>query len=147
MTNGRPWLRSGELAEAAGVSTDTLRHYERMGLLAKPRRSEGNYRMYPPESVARVQLVRQALAIGFSLPELTKILKVRDAGGAPCKQVRALAEEKLARIEQELVDLAAVRDHLRVLLRTWDERLESTPDGRPARLLESLIHQTRETQQ
>jgi DNA-binding transcriptional MerR regulator len=141
MVNGQPraWLRSGELAEQAGVSTDTLRHYERLGILAKPRRSDGNYRMYPPDSVMRVRLVRQALAIGFSLPELAKIFKVRDQGGAPCRQVRAIAEEKLARIERELTDLAALRDQLRVLLKAWDRQLERTPDGQPARLLESLI--------
>jgi DNA-binding transcriptional MerR regulator len=141
MVNGQPraWLRSGELAEQAGVSTDTLRHYERLGILAKPRRSDGNYRMYPPDSVMRVRLVRQALAIGFSLPELAKIFKVRDQGGAPCRQVRAIAEEKLASIERELADLAALRDQLRVLLKTWDQQLERTPDGQPARLLESLI--------
>jgi DNA-binding transcriptional MerR regulator len=147
MVNGqtRAWLRSGELAEQAGVSTDTLRHYERMGILAKPRRSDGNYRMYPPDSVTRVRLVRQALAIGFSLPELQKILKVRDQGGAPCKQVRAIAEEKLARIERELADRAAVRDQLRTLLAAWDQKLERTPDGQQARLLETLIRQTKDT--
>src|SRR6266853_5422789 len=135
MVNGqpRPWLRSGELAEQAGVSTDTLRHYERMGILAKPRRSEGNYRMYPPDSVTRVRLVRQALAIGFSLPELQKILKVRDQGGAPCKHVRAIAEEKLARVESEIADLAALREQLRTLLKAWDQQLERTPDGHQAR--------------
>ncbi len=141
MVNGqsRAWLRSGELARQAGVSTDTLRHYERLGILAKPRRSDGNYRMYPPDSVTRVRLVRQALAIGFSLPELAKILKVRDQGGAPCKQVRAIAEEKLGRIERELVDLAALRDQIQALLKAWDHKLERTPGGQPARLLESLI--------
>jgi DNA-binding transcriptional MerR regulator len=147
MVNGqsRAWLRSGELAEQAGVSTDTLRHYERMGILAKPRRSDGNYRMYPPDSVTRVRLVRQALAIGFSLPELQKILRVRDQGGAPCKQVRAIAEEKLARIERELAELAALREQLQALLKAWDRQLEETPDGRQARLLESLIGHTKET--
>jgi DNA-binding transcriptional MerR regulator len=141
MVNGQPrvWLRSGELAKSAGVSTDTLRHYERLGILAKPRRSDGNYRMYPPDSVNRVRLVRQALTIGFSLRELAKILKVRDQGGAPCKQVRAIAEEKLAHVERELTDLAAFRDQLRALLTSWDEKLERTPAGQPARLLESLI--------
>jgi DNA-binding transcriptional MerR regulator len=147
MVNGQPraWLRSGELARQAGVSTDTLRHYERMGILARPRRSDGNYRMYPPDSVTRVRLVRQALAIGFSLPELQKILKVRDQGGAPCKQVRAIAEEKLARVERELADLAALREQLRTLLKSWDLQLERTPDGHQARLLESLIGHTKET--
>ena len=79
----KPYLRSGELAALAGISPDTLRHYERMKLLATPRRSAGNYRLYPREALERVRLIRHALAVGFSLPELAKILKVRDAGGAP----------------------------------------------------------------
>ena len=135
----RAWLRSGELAKAAGVSSDTLRHYERLGILAKPRRSGANYRMYSPECVARVRLVQQALALGFSLPELARILKVRDQGGTPCQEVRALAEEKLANVEREINGLAALRDHLKQVLQSWDERLQHTPNGQPARLLESLL--------
>src|ERR1019366_1214948 len=75
-------LRSGELADLLGISPDILRHYERMKLLPVPRRSPGNYRLYPRETAHRVRLIRNALAVGFSLPELAKILKVRDAGGA-----------------------------------------------------------------
>ena len=134
----RPYLRSGELARLAGVSPDTLRHYERRKLLAVPRRSSGNYRLYPPETVDRVRLIRRALAVGFSLPELARILKVRDEGGAPCRQARRLLEEKLGQVEQQIIDLAAMRDHLRIVLKDWDQRLTSTPDGNQARLLETL---------
>jgi DNA-binding transcriptional MerR regulator len=134
----QPHLRSGELAKLAGVSTDTLRHYERMKLLAIPRRSAGNYRLYPPNSLERVRLIRRALAVGFSLPELVRVLKVRDAGGAPCRQVKRLLEEKVLQLEGQISDLAAMRDHLRTVLEDWDQRLLRTPDGRPARLLESL---------
>jgi DNA-binding transcriptional MerR regulator len=135
----KPYLRSGELAELAGISSDTLRHYERMKLLAAPRRSAGNYRLYPPEAVDRVRLIRHALAVGFTLPELAKILKVRDKAGAPCRQVKRLLEEKLQTMDEEIADLAAMRDHLRTILADWDERLAHTPEGKPARLLETLI--------
>ena len=84
----------------AGISSDSLRHYERMKLLAPRRRSAGNYRLYPPEAVDRVRLIRHALAVGFSLPELAKILKVRDKAGAPCRQVKRLLEEKLRRLQE-----------------------------------------------
>lgn len=133
------YLRSGELAKLAGISSDSLRHYERMKVLALPRRSSGNYRLYPPEAVDRVRLIRRALAVGFSLPELARILRVRDEGGAPCRQVRRMLEQKLQALEQRLADLSAMRDHLRVVLADWDERLSRTPDGKPARLLETLI--------
>src|SRR5437773_925083 len=92
-------LRSGELARQAGVSADTLRHYERKGLIARPRRSPNGYREYPASTLDRVRLIRSALAVGFTLDELARILKERDQGGAPCRQVRQLAAEKLAEVE------------------------------------------------
>src|SRR5450755_3945859 len=98
-------MLSGQLAKLAGVSTDTLRHYERLGVLPCPRRSGGGYRLYPSDALTRVQLIRRALSMGFSLSELVKILKVRDRGGAPCKQVRALAESKLQQLDDRLEEL------------------------------------------
>jgi DNA-binding transcriptional MerR regulator len=92
-------MRSGQLARTSGVSTDTLRHYERLGLLAVPERSPANYRNYPPGSVQRVHLIRRALGIGFSLEELKTILKVRDGGGTPCQRVRGMLREKIQGIE------------------------------------------------
>jgi DNA-binding transcriptional MerR regulator len=76
-------MQSGELANLAGVSTGTLRHYERLGLLPRPRRTESGYRQYTPPSLERVRLIRRALSVGFSLPELTVILKMRDNGEVP----------------------------------------------------------------
>jgi DNA-binding transcriptional MerR regulator len=131
-------LKSGELAKLAGISTDTLRHYEKMGVLAEPLRSGGNYRLYPRQAVDRVKLVRGALAIGFSLAELKKILRVREQGGAPCRQVKALLEDKLAQTDREIESLKALRAHLRALLEDWHARLATTPEGQPARLLENL---------
>ena len=135
----KPYLRSGELAALAGISPDTLRHYERMKLLAAPRRSSGNYRLYPPEAVDRVRLIQRALAVGFSLPELAKILKVRDAGGAPCREAKRLLEQKLLQMDEQIGDLVAMRRHLRTVLADWDERLSHTSKGKPARLLETLV--------
>jgi DNA-binding transcriptional MerR regulator len=131
-------LLSGELAKLAGVSADTLRHYERMKLLAAPRRSPANYRLYPRETADRVRLIRNALAVGFSLPEMAKILKVRDAGGAPCRQVKGLLEEKVEQMNEQIHDLTVMRDYLTAVLSDWDKQLAQT-NGRPARLLETLI--------
>ena len=131
-------LRSGELARAAGVSTDTLRHYERKGVLAKPRRDANGYRAYGPESVGRVRLVRRALSVGFTLDELARILKERETGRAPCRKVRELAAAKLAEIEERLGEMEAVRDELRATLKDWDRRLARAQAGAPARLLEAL---------
>lgn len=134
----KPHLRSGELAGLSGVSADTLRHYERMKLLAAPRRSPGNYRLYPPEAVNRVRLIRRALAVGFSLAELGQVLRVRDAGGSPCHQVRHLLEQKLSRMDDQIAELVAMRDHLRTVLTDWNRRLAHASGGKPAWLLETL---------
>src|SRR5450432_468456 len=137
-------LRAGELASLCGVSplalpaTDTLRHYERAGVLARPPRTSAGYRVYAPEAVVRVRTVRGALALGFSLAERARILRARDRGGAPCREVRALAASKLNQLERQLLDLSALRDHLRSLLANWDERLSNTPDGARAGLLEDV---------
>ena len=131
-------MGSGDLARLCGISTDTLRHYERIGVLARPPRTRAGYRRYPPEAAARVQLVRRALGVGFTLAELARILRVRDRGGAPCRQVRSLAESKLRDVEQQIADLSRLRDHLRALLTDWDQRLAGVPEGARAGLLEAI---------
>jgi DNA-binding transcriptional MerR regulator len=131
-------LRSGELAKAAGVSTDTLRHYECLGLLPRPRRTRSNYRQYSPDAVQRVELIQRALSVGFSLAELARVLRVRDAGGAPCQHVRALAADKLNQIDRRLRELVAMQKLLKQLIADCDERLKRTPDGQRAVLLELL---------
>src|SRR5215471_6263204 len=130
-------LRPGELARLAGVSVDTLRHYERKGLLS-PRRAANRYREYPVEAVDRVRLVRRALSIGFGLDDLARILKERDNGGAPCRHVRQLAQSKLAEIERLIEELGVVRDDLRRALEDWDIRLGRAEANQPVRLLEAL---------
>ncbi len=132
-------MRSGELARLAGVSTDTLRHYERKGLLTA-RRAANGYREYPREALARVRLVRHALSVGFSLDELASFLTVRDKGGAPCRQVRTLAARKLEELEARIGGLRQLRNNLRLMLADWDERLAATKNGERAWLLETFVH-------
>ena len=131
--------RSGQLAAKAGVSADTLRHYERRGLLAPAGRLPNGYRLYPPEALDRVLLIQRALGVGFSLDELAKVLRARDRGQPPCREVRALAARKLEEVEQQLESLASFRDTLEVTLRDWDARLEKRRGEEPARLLDSLV--------
>lgn len=131
-------FRSGELAQLAKVSTDTLRHYERKGVLARPRRLMNGYREYTAEALARVRLVKRALAVGFTLDELAQILKERQGGRAPCRRVRELAAAKLSELETRLGEMIATRDQLRAILDEWDARLTKTAPGQPAALLETL---------
>jgi DNA-binding transcriptional MerR regulator len=135
---GEKMLRSGKLARLAGVSTDLLRHYERIKIVQLPHRAANGYRLYPRSALGRVRTVRLALSLGFSLPELARIFAVRDRGGAPCQSVRALAEEKLRQTEQALRELKALRRQLQDTLRDWKRRLAETPAGHRAALLESL---------
>jgi DNA-binding transcriptional MerR regulator len=133
----KSYLRVGELARATGVSADTLRHYERMGVLPRPHRSENGYRQYPPDFVERVRIIRRALVLGFTLDELAKIFGSRESGGAPCRKVRNLAASKLVEIEARMKEMKALRQEFRNILREWDRRLSKTPRER-AYLLESL---------
>jgi DNA-binding transcriptional MerR regulator len=126
------------VARAAGVSTDTLRHYEKKGLLRRPSRTPGGYRRYSPDTVQRVQLIQRALDIGFSLNDLARILQQRDQGVPPCKNVRDVVKDRLADLEDRLRDLAALRLELQQIVAEWDGRLSTTPDGQFARLLETL---------
>lgn len=131
-------LRSGQLARLLGVSTDLLRHYERIGVLPRPVRASNGYRLYSSGSVDRVRAIRRSLGLGFSLAELADIFAIRDRGGVPCRGVRALAEEKLRRVEQAIQELRGLRQQLHKVLRQWDQLLAKTRKGERARLLKSL---------
>lgn len=130
--------RAGEVARQAGVSTDTIRHYESKGLLPRVRRSPNGYREYPAGTEQTVRLIRNALAVGFTLEELARVLAARARGEAPCRTVRALAGEKLREMDERLVEMQGARDRLQAVLTDWDARLRQTPAGQRAGLLEAL---------
>lgn len=136
-------MQSGELARLTGVSTDTLRHYERLGLIPKPPRTDGGYRDYPLHSLERIRLIRRALSVGFSLPELTTILKMRDRGEVPCRRVQAMAESKLEQVKQQIENLIEMRNQLETMLKHWNLKLARTKRGQPARLLDDLPPEVR----
>jgi DNA-binding transcriptional MerR regulator len=138
MISEKSFYSSGELAELVGVSSDTLRHYERKGVLARPLRKANDYRQYPASALQRVRLIRRAIAVGFTLDELASVLSVRDRGGAPCMEVRALTAAKLSDIETRLREMSELREELRAVLKDWDKRLEHRAPGQRAHLLESL---------
>jgi len=126
------------LADAVGVSTDTLRHYERIGLLRSVERTRAGYRRYSPAALDRVLLIRRALLIGFSLDDLKRVLAVRDRGGAPCRQVRELVGQRLDALERRIEELSRLRNDLRLLTKEWDRSLATTAPGERAHFLESL---------
>jgi DNA-binding transcriptional MerR regulator len=127
-----------EVAARCGVSPDTLRHYERKGLLPAPARTRAGYRRYPPQTIARVQLVRRALLVGFTLDELAQVLADRDRGRPPCRRVRDIVATRLADLEIRVRELTVLRRDLRQMLSAWDRRLAGTAPGQPALLLRTL---------
>jgi DNA-binding transcriptional MerR regulator/ketosteroid isomerase-like protein len=126
------------VSQATGVSTDTLRHYERLGLLPPTERTRAGYRRYDPAVIARVELIQRALVVGFSLKDLAAVLKRRESGEPPCRAVRRLVGDRLDVLERRLADLTRLRNELRRLLEDWDVRLAATSLGQRARLLDML---------
>lgn len=113
-------FHSGELARATGVSADTIRYYERIGVLPKAVRSTSGYRVYPESAVERVLVVQRALRIGFTLEEMADTFKTRDSGGTPCQRVFELAQEKLTGIKADIVALKKTVHLTHITSMFWD---------------------------
>ncbi|MFG1837902.1 MerR family transcriptional regulator [Micromonospora sp. NPDC049175] len=106
-------LRSGQLADAAGVNQQTLRYYERRGLLDSPQRSPGGHRLYPAETVTLLRVIKAAQRLGFTLDEVAEVLDAGRHRGRSDTGLQARAREKLVEVEQRLTDLTVIRDTLR----------------------------------
>lgn len=128
----------GQAAARAGVSADTIRYYERIGVLPEPPRSAAGYRRYSDAHVGRMMFVRSAARFGFPLKELAGFLKAREKGRPPCRTVKAAGERLLRDMDRKIAELAEARDEMVRTLAEWDRRLAATPPGSAARLLESL---------
>lgn len=98
-------LTIGKVARGAGLAVDTVRYYEREGLLKKPARTATGYRQYTTEAVARLRFIRQAKDLGFSLSEIKELLALRVTPGKSCADVRARTEAKIADVEKRIVQL------------------------------------------
>jgi DNA-binding transcriptional MerR regulator len=107
----------GELADALGVPPETVRFYERRGLLPEPQRAANGYRLYGDAALHRLRFIRTAQAAGLTLAEIRSITDIRDGGAAPCSHVGALLETKLAEVQQRQRHLAALEVELDQLLR------------------------------
>jgi DNA-binding transcriptional MerR regulator len=102
-------MRIGQIASEAGVSVDTVRFYERVGVLPPPARTASGYRDYRPETVERIQLTRQLQAIGFTLGEAVDALAAHDAGNATCESERWRLQVVLDRVDAKRAELEALR--------------------------------------
>lgn len=112
-----PGMTIGQAARAAGVGVETIRFYERRGLIEQPLRpAGGGFRSYPPETVRRIRFIRQAQELGFSLREARDLLALRTDGSASAAAVRERAQAKLDDVERKLERLGQIRAALRALL-------------------------------
>lgn len=108
-------LTIGEVAKAAEVGTETIRFYEREGLIAEPPRRRSGYRQYPADTVRRVRFIRRAKDLGFTLKEIRELLQLRVDPSTTCAEVRAVARAKIADVDGKLAELQRIRGVLEVL--------------------------------
>lgn len=134
-------LTRGQLARLCGIGPETIRFYERRGLIPEAPRSSGGYRRFGPEAVDRLIFIRRAKGLGFSLPEISELLALHDEPGGERARVKAITESKLHEIEAKIADL----DRMRSALSELDEQctghgpikgcpiIEALADDRPDR--------------
>jgi Hg(II)-responsive transcriptional regulator len=113
-------MQTHEVAEQAGVNTQTLRYYERRGLLAEPPRSPAGYRDYPTSAIDVLRFVKRAQELGFSLAEVEELLALADGGPDGCEAARALAESHMAELDRRIADLRRMRASLGALVATCE---------------------------
>ncbi len=113
-------MRTSELAGQAGVNTETLRYYERRGLLTQPPRTPGGYRDYPPTAVEVLRFIKRAQELGFTLDEVEELLHLDTGGPDSCEAARALAEYRRADLERRIQDMQRMHDSLADLVATCD---------------------------
>lgn len=111
-------ITTGELAERAGVGRETVRYYERRGLLPEPPRTEAGYRQYSPEDVRRLRFIRTAQELGFTLDEIGGLLGLRVRPDGSCEAVEARARNVLDRVERQIGELRGMKAALEALLQS-----------------------------
>jgi DNA-binding transcriptional MerR regulator len=116
------------LAGSLGLRADTLRYYERLGLLRPSDRTTAGYRLYDDEAAERLRFIKDAQRMGLRLVDIKELLEVRDRGRCPCGHTETLVSQRVAEVEAEIVQLEALRGHLLDLQRRNNECLAASPD-------------------
>lgn len=124
-----PPMNIGEVAERAGLTAPTVRYYESIGLLKKPARSGCGYRRYSDATVAELEFIKKARALGFSLEEIGEIVQLTRSGKRPCARVMDLAKARLEDVDEQMRRLSAFRKQLAAEISRWEAPLESGCDG------------------
>jgi MerR family mercuric resistance operon transcriptional regulator len=114
-------VRTSEVAAAAHVNTQTLRYYERRGLLPQPQRTRSGYRAYTADAVRVVRFVKRAQQLGFTLDDIEELLHLADGGPASCDEAKTMARTRIADLQRRIADLAGMQDALTRLVDTCDQ--------------------------
>ncbi|MDQ3353306.1 MAG: heavy metal-responsive transcriptional regulator [Actinomycetota bacterium] len=109
-------LTVSKLASEVGTSSDTLRYYERIGLLPAPERSPAGYRLYGAEMIERVRFIKRAQRFGLRLEEIGELLSIRERGLCPCGRTRSMLEDKVQGLTEEMTALQRLRDDIQEML-------------------------------
>jgi Hg(II)-responsive transcriptional regulator len=115
-------FKIGHVAKASGTGIETIRFYERSGLIDEPPRRESGYREYPGETIARLRFIKRAKALGFSLKEISDLLALSKSGKGSCGNVRKRAQEKQRQIEKMIADLKSIQIALGEFVSTCEKR-------------------------
>ena len=111
-------LNIGQLAQRTGVTVETVRFYEKRGLIAAPQRSDSGYRQYTPETVKRVRFIQRAKEVGFTLKNIGELLALRQKPGTSCADIKLRGTQKIEEVDQKIRDLKRIRDALgRMIMR------------------------------
>ncbi len=119
-------LLIGQLAASAGIKADSVRFYERSGLLPKPARTAAGYRVYDRHALDQLRFIKKAQLLGFSLDEVRRVLQLKDQGNAKCRSVLAMAEATLTETASKLTELQRFHDALAANVRRWRKRPAGT---------------------
>ena len=115
-------LKIGEVARRSELGVETLRYYERRGLLGLPRRTDSGYRLYPQSIFNRLDFIRKAQAMGFTLEEIARIIQESESGQSPCADVRRIARRKLDELDKKLKELRQFRAELARTVEDWERQ-------------------------
>ena len=114
-------LKIGEVARMSGVGIETLRFYERSGLLGRPARTQSGYRLYDREVLERLDFIKRAQVLGFSLDEIKQIIAEKQAGASPCAAVRDIVRTRLQELDEHMREMRRYRNELATTLAEWDK--------------------------
>jgi MerR family copper efflux transcriptional regulator len=114
-------LKIGEVAKLSGIGIEALRFYERSGILGRPARTESGYRMYDPEVLERLDFIKRAQVLGFSLDEIKQIISEKQAGANPCEAVRDVVRTRLQELDERMREMRCYRKELAATLAEWDK--------------------------